>query len=223
MVLETLRDHDEPMTLTALGDATSLHTNTLRDHVQALRTAGEVRRVRSAPVGRGRPAWLYQAVRPRGLPGRGDYAGLAAVLAGALSSRSGRPWDESVSAGTVWGEQLASATAQGLDGGGPGAPRHAVVGLLSELGFAPEPNRSATSVRLTRCPLLEAARLEPEVVCGVHEGIVRGALEHWGDTSTEVELAAFAERGACRLRLNPDPERRRGASSGPGSGPPAGG
>src|SRR3546814_19925983 len=56
----------------------------------------------------------------------------------------------------------------------------------------------ATTVRLTRCPLLETAKEFPDVVCGVHLGIVRGALEEYGGDSERTDLFAFSEPGACR-------------------------
>src|SRR5699024_12003747 len=57
------------------------------------------------------------------------------------------------------------------------------------------------SFRLTRCPLLEAAHEHPDIVCGVHLGLVRGALEVFGDPAAESELEPFSEPGACRLHL----------------------
>jgi len=56
-------------------------------------------------------------------------------------------------------------------------------------------------VRLTLCPLLEAAHKHPDVVCGVHLGIVRGALEEYGADPTGTDLLPFSEPGACRLEL----------------------
>ncbi|WP_298416367.1 helix-turn-helix domain-containing protein [Brevibacterium sp.] len=86
------------------------------------------------------------------------------------------------------------------------------VTLLDELGFAPEPvgadaspsveaPTERRSYRLTRCPLLEAAHEHPDIVCGVHLGLVRGALEVFGDPAAESELEPFSEPGACRLHL----------------------
>jgi predicted ArsR family transcriptional regulator len=91
-----------------------------------------------------------------------------------------------------------------------------VVGLLDELGFAPAADAQATTVALRRCPLLDAAREHPQVVCQVHLGIVRGALEHLDGDPGPTDLLPFAEPGACRLHLDtrllagrrPD-ERRR--------------
>ena len=56
-------------------------------------------------------------------------------------------------------------------------------------------------VRLTRCPLLEAARESPTVVCSVHLGIVRGALAAQGHDGSASELHPFSDPGACHLRL----------------------
>ena len=71
-------------------------------------------------------------------------------------------------------------------------------------GFAPE-HEGDEQVRLTRCPLLEAAHRHPEVVCGVHLGIVRGALEEYGADPEGSDLLPFAEPGACRLVMPPLP------------------
>ena len=66
--------------------------------------------------------------------------------------------------------------------------------LLGEIGFAPEQDRcKAGRVRLTRCPLLDAAREHPEVVCAVHLGLVRGALDNLGRDPAGTELIPFAE------------------------------
>jgi predicted ArsR family transcriptional regulator len=75
------------------------------------------------------------------------------------------------------------------------------VALLDRFGFAPQPDLRGAVVRLTRCPLLEAARRHPEIVCGVHLGIVRGALEAHGGEADQVDLRAFSEPGACLLDL----------------------
>jgi predicted ArsR family transcriptional regulator len=76
-----------------------------------------------------------------------------------------------------------------------------VVALLGTLGFDPEPDQRHQRVRLRQCPLLEAAVEQPEVVCSVHLGLVRGALDTWGTSAEETSLLPFAEPGACLLHL----------------------
>lgn len=211
-VLDTLREHPGPMTLAELSVATSSHANTLREHLDALQDRGSVRRHAATVHGRGRPAWLYEAA-PDGLDrdtsdgletGTNAYAALATTLANALQRTSRDPRAAGVDAGRGWGRALAQ-------GGVPSAERddlktrRRLVGLLGDLGFAPHAEAEARSVRLTRCPLLVAARRHPEVVCGVHLGIVQGALQAWGRPATDVSLVPFAEPGACRLLLGPNP------------------
>lgn len=86
------------------------------------------------------------------------------------------------------------------------AARREVVALLDKLGFAPRTDTRARVVKLHHCPLLEAAHQHPEVVCGVHLGLVRGALVELGSDPAQTERAAlqpFSEPGACRLDLLP--------------------
>lgn len=201
-LLELLEQQDGPATLATLSDLSGLHENTLRGHLEGLADEGLVSRERAAPHGRGRPAWLWRA-RSRS---SNEYAGLAATLAHTLRRTSPHPEDDAVDAGQGWGRRLASATT-GTGYGKSSAPSPAdrVVDLLDELGFAPESapeeSREGTRVRLTRCPLLQAALEEPTIVCNVHLGLVAGALEEYGATDPDAELLPFAEDGACLLHV----------------------
>lgn len=198
-ILERLRDQPEPLTLAALVTATGLHENTLREHLDALVRRGLVRQTRAEPSGRGRPAWLYQAAGDA--PASSEYAGLAAALAASLA-RTPEPVGLATDAGEEWGRQLAAD--RGAAPAGPEAARSQVVALLDDLGFAPEVAAARPDdVRLTRCPLLEAAHRHPEVVCAVHLGIVRGALTAHGADAEGTTLLPFAEPGACRLVVPP--------------------
>ena len=196
-VLNTVRAQPAPAPLAALGDATGLHANTLREHLDALERDGLVRRERAAPSGRGRPAWLYEAAEPEN---RSEYAGLAATLAAAIHRSSAHPREDAVAAGREWGRELAREKGRPAGTGQPAARRQ-VVGLLADLGFDPRADARSTRAMLTRCPLLDAAHRYPDVVCGVHLGIVRGALEEYGGDAERTDLFAFSDPGACRLDL----------------------
>jgi predicted ArsR family transcriptional regulator len=199
-VLDVLRDAGGPTTVADLERETTLHANTLREHLDALVARGHARRVRATPSGRGRPAWLYEAVEPEVPAGSSEYAGLAASLAAHLHRTSTDPQADAVAAGHAWGKDLARG-AGAPAGPGAAAARRKVVAILDEIGFAPEADDRATTVRLTRCPLLDTAKAYPDVVCGVHLGIVRGALEEYGADSSRTDLRPFSEPGACRLDL----------------------
>ena len=199
-VLESLQAATRPVTLAELAETSELHANTLREHLEALIARGLARRVRDTPSGRGRPAWLYEATEPEVESAGTEYAGLAATLAAHIHRTSDDPREDAVAAGRVWGRELARRA------GPPDRPtsaeaRRKVVDLLDEIGFAPQTDARATTARLTRCPLLETAKEYPDVVCGVHLGIVRGALQEYGADEARTDLRPFAEPGACRLDL----------------------
>ncbi len=194
-VRDRLRDQPEPVTLATLVTMTGLHENTLREHLAALVRDGLVRRERVEPTGRGRPAWRYELTDQES---GSEYAGLAAALASAIARTSDDPARAAALAGEEWGRDLARD--KGAVPLSPAAARTQVLRLLDDLGFAPETETlRPADVRLTHCPLLEAAHRQPEVVCAVHLGIVRGALTEYGADTDGTDLVPFAEPGACRL------------------------
>ncbi|MDG3016499.1 helix-turn-helix transcriptional regulator [Speluncibacter jeojiensis] len=203
-VLDHLRRKDVPVLVADLAAELGVHTNTAREHLEALVQLDVVSKTRAPSSGRGRPAWLYRAtdraepdVRVR------DYAGLATALAGHIQRTSSHPADDALAAGREWGRELAVALPAVPGATDPAAaPNAAVMELLRGLGFAPEPDAACTTAALRRCPLLDAAERYPDVVCKVHLGIVRGALEVFGGTADRTDLIPFAEPGACRLVLS---------------------
>jgi predicted ArsR family transcriptional regulator len=193
-----LRTQEQPTTAAFVADRLGQHTNTVREHLDALVEDGWVTRERAPATGRGRPAWLYIAA-PEPASTHGEYAGLATALAMQLAKSSTSPREDAVAAGIEWGRHLAVAVAE--EPATPAAARRHVVRLLDGLGFAPSPDLRAMSVRLRQCPLLDAARRQPDVVCSVHLGIVRGALTTWHTANDGTSLTPFAEPGACLLHL----------------------
>lgn len=186
-VLAVLADRNSPTTLAELTEATGLHENTLRGHLDALHTGGHLTRYRATPRGRGRPAWSYVA---RESP----YVALAQALARGLeTNRGGTAWETGESGGLAWGERLRDLFAQDAQ-----APRERLLLVLEHVGFSPEPSADGTSVRLTRCPFVDAAHSHPEAVCSVHLGLIEGAL---GETLDRAALKPFAEPDACLVRL----------------------
>ena len=196
-MLEALRQQDKATTLAVLAQVTGLHVNTVREHLEGLEEDGLVLRRHSPPSGRGRPASLYEAAvnQPPS-----EYAALATTLASAIHRHSRHPFADGAAAGRQWGADLALAKGR-PDGPGGVAARRQVVSLLRDLGFAPEADARQAVVRLTRCPLLDAALRYPDVVCGVHLGVAQGALDTYGADPDRARLSPFSERGACRLDL----------------------
>lgn len=195
-VLELLESQPGAVTVAELAERAGQHPNTIREHLDTLVADGLAERERAGAEGRGRPSWLYAAVsRPPAAP---EYAGLATALAMQIARTSDNPREEALEAGATWGAQLAERRATPTT---PAAARQSVVELLGGLGFDPEADQRRQHVRLRECPLLEAAMEQPDVVCSVHLGLVRGALDTWHTSTEQTSLLPFAEPGACLLHL----------------------
>ncbi|GAB98249.1 putative ArsR family transcriptional regulator [Kineosphaera limosa] len=213
MVLDALGAAPGSATVHQLAATLGQHTNTVREHLDALVELGLASRLRGTPVGRGRPAIRYAAIPPeRSRPQLREYATLASVLAEQLAASSHDPAGEAIAAGHCWGEALGTS---GPDGSA--AARARTLSILNNLGFDPV-QRPDGSVDLRSCPLLAAARANPTVVCGVHLGLVQSLYRGHEAPAQEVGLDPFARVGACVLRL-PPPERSPDPTSDKDEGP----
>ena len=208
-VLEQLQHGVTAATVEETATRMRMHPNTARKHLDALVERGLATRELAPALGRGRPPWSYSAAdRAEPDPRVRDYAGLATALAAQISRTSADPEGDALAAGEAWGRSLVADE----PAGSPAHARRRVVALFADLGFDPQTEGRATTVRLRRCPLLDAARANPEVVCPVHLGITRGALAALGGDPDAASLAAFAEPGACLLTLGLGSQRTRRAT-----------
>lgn len=137
-------------------------------------------------------------------PAQGGYRLLAEILAGCVARDPAVP-DGPERAGEAWGRYLVDWP--------PLAPALCseaalarLLELLEEIGFAFEPPSSAggrVCLAVERCPFREVARRHDSVVCGVHLGLIRGALAKLGGRLEVEELRPLAAGGACELALRP--------------------
>ena len=173
--------------LTSLVDTLGGHPNATRQHLDGLIEGGYVS---SAPLqsgGRGRPAqgFTITSAGRRALAGDAAPAAHAQLIEAIALHLSAIPEASDIAEqiGHSWGERRNDDT---------------VTGALEELGFAPVVDADDPEVtRLLACPMLDAARDYPEVICAIHRGFVKGMR----GTETQVTLQPFAEPGACRLRV----------------------
>jgi predicted ArsR family transcriptional regulator len=198
------------LTAAQVVEATGLHPSTVRAHLDKLTESGLLSRRRQGDGSPGRPAWRYQAVpRPDGDAGPagavaaadGPYRALAAALIAQLTREADDPHSAGIRAGRDWGRSLAAAL-------GPGGKPRAVDGLvevLAGLGFTPEvverPGPGDAVMHLRTCPYLDLALADPDVVCGVHLGVIGGAMGALGASATDTDLEPFAVPGACVVRV----------------------
>jgi len=185
----------EALDATELGRRVGLHANTVRWHLGILEDAGLVG---SRPEHRktpGRPRRVWERV-PRLEHNAGEHQALARALVSLVANRPDAAADAEA-AGRAWGRSAArrSGSPSTAEGG-------AVVELarvLGEHGF--EPHVDGLHVTMRRCPFADLARESPAVVCGIHRGLVEGALEEASSTLTVRDLQVFPRPGVCVLRL----------------------
>ena len=201
-IIEELRGQG-PLDSRQLGGLVGLHPNTVRSHVDQLIDAGLVRTLTAPAGGRGRPRVLYEAVADAAPGQQGGYRLLAQILAGHLASTD-QPQALAESAGRAWGGYLAEKP-RPFAGISAGEATQKVVELFTELGFMPESREEAGELRvlLHRCPFREVAEANQQVVCAVHLGILRGALDEMGAPLEATRLDPFVEPTLCVAHLRP--------------------
>jgi predicted ArsR family transcriptional regulator len=201
-VLDVLRSQARPLSILEIAEHLDVHPNTVRFHLLALVESGQVARAEADPIGPGRPPQLFQALRRMDPTGPRDYRLLSEVLATHLAAGPNAT-RRAIEAGRSWGRE------QGAAAPGRAGTRAAVdrlVGLLDDLGFAPEREGRGSADRPARiglhnCPFLDLAADRPQIVCSIHLGLMRGALETWGAEVTVERLEPFAEPDLCRVHL----------------------
>jgi predicted ArsR family transcriptional regulator len=204
------RESTPGLTAAQVGEALGLHVTTARFHLERLVAAGTlVTAHRRGGVGRPRKVYALAHDRGPGLAGGESLASFTELLTAAWSqARDGVPIGPE-EAGRRW---VADRTATGAPplpaATTPGAWLGKVglaVDLLDEWGYQPEvrtTDRGRTAVlTLHDCPFLTMARQHPDVVCGIHRGLVRGTLAAVGEADADVELEPFVTDRTCVARL----------------------
>jgi predicted ArsR family transcriptional regulator len=208
-LLRLLLDPAGPCETRPLATALQLHVNTVRAHLAVLQDAGLVRSETEERDRPGRPRLRYrptevasEVVEPgnvAGVAAERGYRFLAQVLAGHLASTAEDPAAEARGVGAAWGRYLVDrpAPSERLDAAGA---IERVVALLAEFGF--DPQRRTSQVLLRRCPFHEVAAEQTEVVCSIHLGLMRGALDELGVELGVRALRPFVEPGLCVAELD---------------------
>lgn len=215
-VLDVLRQADAPQDAVALAQATGLHPNTVRFHLKVLIEAGYVVQASAPRSGPGRPQAVYAVVTPAAEAG--GYALLAEMLAGQLDDRDGSALAQR--AGRRWLHRAATSAAGDVTAAPTGLRRDPVAApkgetatldeaavrataLFTELGFDPVrmPHDGAARIELHACPFLDVARRHPDVVCGVHLGLLRGTVDGLAPRAFDAELYPFVRPGVCAAEI----------------------
>jgi predicted ArsR family transcriptional regulator len=198
-IVEELRAAREGLDVRELAERLGLHENTVRWHLGILDGAGLLDAEPTANGKPGRPRMLYR-LRPGAAASTAadEHRLLATVLTGTVA---GLPdgVERAREAGRAWGRFLVRRPSP-LEQPGEDEVVAEVARLLDEEGFAAEAHGRA--IHMHRCPFHDLAESNPEVVCGVHLGLMTGALEELG-SDLEVEgLDVFVRPDLCIARLH---------------------
>lgn len=210
-VLDALR-HNGSATVHELAELVGLAANTVRLHLDQLVEAELVTRERAEPSGRGRPRQIYTAV-PDADVSEGAYRELARLLADTLASVGAAAEPAAMATGRAWGSELVaqspSADTRSTTDAGADDDRDQVVALMDDLGFEPRVSSDGSTVEMHHCPFHQVARQHSDVVCGLHLGLMQGALQQLGSPVHAIRLEPFATPQLCLAHLGAGPPAER--------------
>jgi predicted ArsR family transcriptional regulator len=195
-LLVVLRASDRPLAVREVAEAVGLHTNSVREQLDRLVEARLVARATADPAGRGRPGFRYVATPDEGDSSATAYRELAGVLAGQLA-RQPDPVAGATAAGERWGRAMVVEAAP-LPAPTATETVQRLVTLLDDAGFAPErPAGPGEPIRLRQCPFGALVREHQVIICGIHLGLMRGALRQLDAPLDVIRLEPFVTPDLC--------------------------
>jgi predicted ArsR family transcriptional regulator len=188
-----------PLGTAEIAEALGLHTNTVRPHLDRMREAGLVDVTTEGRGEVGRPQHRFSLATEA--PSLGLEPPTVPVLARMVLNMAERLQASSADAFAV-GQVEGAVRAAGY-ASSPSA-LEALVDDLDRLGFDPVVAESDTPdnavVAFANCPFAVYAATHPDLVCGLHHGLVAGFLDTMGDAEV-VEFCSIAHRTPCQVEL----------------------
>lgn len=208
-----------------IGERMAIHPTTARFHLDQLE-ANALVESHFVKAGVGRPRKLYRTpTRPLPLDGGAAMQKLTRLLTETWPE-AGSPALTPEQAGHRWALRHVAASRDGTEeqartpGTWLGKVGLAVDGL-HDWGYQPdlrtEDQGRTVELVLAGCPFMGLAKDRPEVVCGVHRGLIRGALEALGEPDAEVALHPFVEPRVCHARISTRADFGDRNGAGPGA------
>jgi predicted ArsR family transcriptional regulator len=198
-LLELLADAPDGLDVATLAARVGLHANTVRWHLGVLAEAGLVESETNGRGARGRPRVVYRPRRGAAERPQENYRLLATILASSLDADDAGA-RRAAAAGREWGRFLVDRPAP-FARPDVGAALDAVTRLLAANGFEPERDDERGALHMRRCPFRELAEQHGRTVCGLHLGMLRGALDELRAPVQVESLEPFAEHGRCTAHL----------------------
>ncbi len=222
-LINELRKADGPVDAHQLSEDCGLHVTTVRFHLEALINAGLVASATAPSNGRGRPRLIYSPVSQMG-PEREDnaYLTLSRMMARSWASDfDGSPAERAENAGREWAKSSIPEREQ--------APRPLgqvtaeVNALFTEIGFEPKmlDTDEGVAFELHACPFGAIAAEHPEIVCNIHLGLLRGAMERLTGSGHQAKITPWATPTMCQATMvfdqNTQDNREHNEAPGPSS------
>ncbi len=189
-----------PLATADISESLGLHPNTVRPHLERMREAGLLDVEVGGRGDVGRPQHRYSVAR--NAPSLGFEPPTMPVLARmvlAMAARLQASADDAEAVGRTEGVARATPYAD--------APStlEALVADLDRLGFDPlvtdDPDDpDAAVVAFAHCPFADLAERHPELVCGLHRGLVAGFVAEMGDAEVD-EFCTLTSRTPCRVTV----------------------
>jgi predicted ArsR family transcriptional regulator len=181
----------EPMTVEMIVEATGLHANTVRGHLDVLLAGNVITREAAESPGRGRPRWLYRAASPKTSPFQ--------FLAQALTVQLARA--DSVEFAEGAAERWAQALPDLPVAFSPDEAVAETTDALNRLGFNAIASPVGDAISVTGCPYADLVDDNP-VICDIHTALVVRLLDQTEQPVTLESMDIWARRGMCVARLN---------------------
>ncbi|MGI9624886.1 MAG: helix-turn-helix transcriptional regulator [Acidimicrobiales bacterium] len=185
-----------PLSTSDIAETLDLHVNTVRPHLERMRDVGLLDVHTGSTGGVGRPQHRY-AINPSA-PALGLEPPLFPTLARMLVKMA-------VEVGADADDARAAGHEQGRHDARDKKGDDAAVELFKELdrlGFDPQVVVEEDQVTLgfSHCPFQDLAEANPEVVCGLHRGMVEGFVGRVGGCVVQ-EFRTLVDRNACQVDL----------------------
>ncbi len=195
-----------PLATSDIAESLALHANTVRPHLEKMRDAGLIDVQMGGRGDVGRPQHRYAIANDA--PSLGLEPPTMPVLARmvlAMAKRLHASPEDATAVGEDEGARRARPYAN--------APStlEALVSDLDRLGFDPIVSDAdpvdlhanadgAAVVAFANCPFADLAREHPELVCGLHRGLVAGFVAQMGDAETR-DFCTLTSRTPCRVTV----------------------
>jgi predicted ArsR family transcriptional regulator len=183
-----------------IAESLGLHVNTVRPHLERMRDVGllDVQSDNRGAVGRPQHRYSLAADAPSLGLEPPTFALLARMLLRAAAI-----------AGTEAEEAADAGREQGRGDGARFVGRPCVDALVQELdrlGFDPAvaASEDGATVAFAHCPFRELAEANPDLVCGLHRGLVEGFVEMVGGGGV-VAFRTLVDRDPCQVELVVEP------------------